>query len=131
MDKSKGLLTPLPPGIKLPDLEDISDNVRIEKYRRLLGKLLYVSRCVRYDIYFAVDLLARYSTKHNKMIWKLLKGILRYISTNESYLHYKYADRTTAESTITAWSNASFGDDPSTKKSTIGNLITWNNYIIA
>ena len=42
MDNSKGLSTPLPPGINLPDLEDIFDNVRIEKYRQLLGKLLCV-----------------------------------------------------------------------------------------
>ena len=60
-----------------------------------------------------------------------MKGILRYISTNESHLSYKYADRTTAESNITAWIEASFVDDASTKKSTIGNLINWNNYIIA
>ena len=64
------------------------------------------------------------------MKWQLLEGILRYMSTNESCLNYKYACRTMAESTVTALSDFSFGDDASNKNSNIGNLIIWNNYII-
>lgn len=60
------LSTPLPSSFKVLPLRMVSDAVVIYKYRRLLGKLLYLSRCVRYDICFAVNLMARYTSNHNK-----------------------------------------------------------------
>lgn len=70
MDTAAGLSTPLPPNIKLPSLLKVPDPVVIDKYRRLLDKLLYVSKCVRLDISYAVNLMAGYCSSNNKTIWK-------------------------------------------------------------
>ena len=57
-NNSEGLTTPLPPSLKLPELVDIADVVFIERYRPSLRKLLHISKCVKCEIYFAVNLLA-------------------------------------------------------------------------
>ena len=88
MDNSKGSSTPLPPGLKLPPLLEVLNPVVILKYRNLLGKLLYISRCVRFDICYAVNLLCRYSSNHNTTMWKLLKGILKFLGDNQMKLEY-------------------------------------------
>ena len=49
MEESKAKSTPLSPGLRLPSLHKIENCIEIVKYRQLLGKLLHISRCVRYD----------------------------------------------------------------------------------
>ena len=86
MDCAKPISTPLVPGIKLPSLHEIENPLEISKYRVLLGKLLYISRCVSYDITYAVNALSRYSSKHNKNLSYHLKGILRYLKQHKLVL---------------------------------------------
>lgn len=52
--------TPLLPGITLPPLNKVPDVIYIENYRKLLGKLRYLFRCVRFDICYATSLLSRF-----------------------------------------------------------------------
>lgn len=47
MKEASILSTPLPLGLKLPLLADATETIVIENYRKLLGELLYFSRCVR------------------------------------------------------------------------------------
>lgn len=82
IDLAAGLSTPLPPNLKLPSQEKVFHPIVIDKYKRLLGKLLYISRCVRFDIAFGVNLMARYCSKHNKTMWKYLKRDLCYLKEN-------------------------------------------------
>ncbi len=104
--------TPLPPGLKLPSLDDVPNPVIIEKYRSLLGKLLYLARCVRYDICYAVNLLSRYSSNHNKSMWNLLKGILRYLKDNELQITYVYKKQPPQNLfQVNVFSDASFADN--------------------
>ena len=132
MDETMILETPLPPGYNLPSLDEVPDAVVIDKYRRLLGKLLYLSRCVRYDICYSINLLSRYSTRHNKSMWKAMKGILRYLKQGNFEICYTYnKNPKITASNITAWSDASFSDDTSTRRSTIGLFVFWNGYIIS
>lgn len=84
MGESKSISTPFPPGLKLPNLRQIDNAVEIPRCCQLLGKPLYMSRCVRYDIMFSVNLLSIYSWKHNKRMWMLLKDIWRYFKVKKS-----------------------------------------------
>lgn len=61
---SNMLGTRLPSGFKIAPLRMVPDAVVIDKYRRLLGALLYLSRFVRYDICFFNSLMARYASNH-------------------------------------------------------------------
>ena len=132
MEHAKPTRTPLPPGIKLPNLAKVENSVEIPRYRRLLGKLLYVSRCVRYDMTFAVHLLSTYSSNHNKNLFMLLKNTLRYLKNKKLELVYKFNfNHNNAKSNIEVYSDASYGDDETGKRSTIGNLVLRNGYVIS
>ena len=121
--------TPLPLGLKLPSLSDIRDTIVIDKYRKLLGKLLYLSRCSRYDIFYAVNLLSRYSTNHNKSIKFNLKGILKYLKSSTFKISYCYNKKSPdVSSELAVWRDFSFADDFTTRKSTIGYFfLEWIN----
>ena len=132
MKDAASLSTPLPPGLKLPPLADVPDAIVIDKYRKLLGKLLYLSRCVRYDICYAVNFLSRYSTKHNKSIWFYMKGILKYLKGETFEISYSFKNNSKdSSSEVAVWSDASFSDDFTTRKSTVGYFVFWNRYIVA
>ena len=133
MNEAKPSNTPLTPGLRLPSLHNVENPMEIEKFRQLLGKLLYISRCVRYDISYAVTLLSRYSSKHNKNLWYHLKGILRYLNNQKLVLFYKFNSNKKKDRTgnIHVFSDASYGDDETSKRSTIGNIVLWNEYIIS
>lgn len=82
--------TPLPSGPKFPPLKEVPESAVIEKFRYLLWKLLYVARCVRYNICCSVNFLSRYSSIHNKTIWGYLKGIVKYLKGNNLRISYKF-----------------------------------------
>lgn len=72
------------------------------------------------------------STNHNKEIWRLLKGILRYLKNEVFEISYHFKNHSKEdEFQVTVWSDASFSDDINTRKSTIGHFVFWNGYTIA
>lgn len=73
------LITPVSQGANLPSLDKISNTAEIKTYRRLLQKLLYLSRCGKFHITYPVDLFSRHSSKLRKTIWALLKNLLGYL----------------------------------------------------
>lgn len=128
--EAHSLTTPLPANISLPDRNEIQDLCVIENYQSLVGSLLYIARCVRFDISFGVNLLSRYSNKHNVKLWRLLKGILRYLKgTKDLKLKYKFHDMNNGK-VLSDWCDASFANTP-TRKSTYGYLIMWNDSLIS
>lgn len=130
MNDATASSTPLPPGLILPSLKAVQNPIVIGKYRKLLGKLLYLSRCTRYDICYGVNLLSRYSTNHNKSIWTLLKGILRYLKGQKLEISYSFKQNSKVSS-VTTWTDASFSDDTTSRRSTIGYFVFWNGSIIS
>lgn len=77
------LSTPLLSALSLPPTKMGSGAVVIDKYRIFLGKLLYLSRCVKYDIHLAVNFRARYASNHNKTLGVYSNGILKYLKEND------------------------------------------------
>ena len=115
------LNTPLPPGHKLPPLDELPDVVVICKCRGLLGKLLCLSRYIRFDICCAVNFLSRYSMKHNKAMCGSMKGILRCLKKENFEIYYAYNKILNNHGFhLTARSDASFSDDLYKRRSTIG-----------
>lgn len=125
------LSKPLPPGAKLPSPDQVSNTVEITKDRRLLGKILYLFRYVRYDFRYPINLSSRYSSMHNEAIWALQKNALRYLKGTELELPYLYIDCPDEPLFhFIFWSDDSYADSTTKWKSTIGRYLFWYRYII-
>ena len=58
-------------------------------YLSAIGALMYFANCIRPDIAFSVNLLARYSSAPTKRHWNGVKHILRYLrGTSDMDLYY-------------------------------------------
>lgn len=79
----------------------------------------------------SVNFLSRYSSNHNTEIWGHLKGVLKYLKGNELQISYPFKEQNKDSTQVSIWSDASFADDSSNRKSTIGNFVYWNHYLIS
>jgi hypothetical protein len=107
-------------------------------YRSLLGKLLWIARCTRPDIYYAVSYLSRFTCSHTDEHFSHLKRILRYL---KSTLHYKlrYTRQYITEGDIIPhmlefYSDSDWASDWLDRKSVsghvgflFGNTLTWES----
>jgi len=102
-------------------------------YRNLLGALNWICRCSRPDISAAVGILGRYCANPSIRHWKALLGVLSYlVSTQDRNLVFHKQDNFDLYNGIVAFSDADYGTDVSSSKSTsgfciffIGCLISW------
>ena len=125
--------TPLDPGTKLQKNMGSSQEEKREMeevpYRQLIGALSYVARATRFDISFAVNVLAQFSSDPEPMHWVAAKRILRYLKgTLEMNLIYR---KTSVEPHI--YADASLGTDRDDRRSYSGiaslfgtSLINWH-----
>ena len=78
---------PLQPNINLTrDLENETDQLRKpmkdpNKYRMIIGSLIYLMINTRPDIAFSVTLLSRFMQEPKEKHWRCLKNLLRYLIT--------------------------------------------------
>jgi hypothetical protein len=107
---------------KVNNNEDLLD----EKipYKEAVGSLLYVSTNTRPDISYYVSQVSRFCAKPGKIHWEAIKRILRYLKHTSSY---KLKFDGNLPFRILGYSDASFAQDPDTRKSTTGTLITLLN----
>lgn len=64
-------------------------------FMSVIGALLYLTRCTRPDIAYAVGYLSRFTSKPRKVHYKALKMILRYLKGTKSYgLRYTKSGKT-------------------------------------
>ena len=70
--------SPMEKGLNLPINTTADPKLR---YRALVGALLWIARCTRPDILFAVTYLSRFSTYATKIHWDALIRVLRYLKT--------------------------------------------------
>jgi len=92
------------------------------KYRSLIGNLLYLAISTRPDILFAVTKSARKSNDPNKEDWINLIKILEYIKGT-----FNYCLTFNKSLNISAYSDADFGGDKETRRSTTGFLLKVGN----
>lgn len=86
------LSTGLSPGLKVPSpLVDVQNVIMTQKsWKKVLRKILYLSRSVTYDICYARNFLLRYSTNDDKSIWLSMKVTLRYLKRSSFETSYCY-----------------------------------------
>ncbi|KAK6128802.1 hypothetical protein DH2020_037438 [Rehmannia glutinosa] len=123
----KPATVPLPPGIKL-----IADSgiplPDPEKYRRLVGRLLYLN-FTRPDITYSVQQLSQFVTSPRSDHWEAALHLVKYLK-GTPYLGLFYS--ATSSFDLTAFSDADWGSCPDTRKSLTGyclflgsSLISW------
>ncbi|UYV72085.1 hypothetical protein LAZ67_9001767 [Cordylochernes scorpioides] len=126
MSSSKGVSTPLEVGyLNIKENRLLPSN---EKYRKLIGELMYIANCTRPEISSAIGILSRRVVKPNEHDLKALKRILGYL---KSTLDLVLVFETSSSVELTGYTDADWGNEKD-RKSTTGyiyklgtNLITW------
>jgi hypothetical protein len=128
MDKANPLSTPMmgrtlnvekdPFRPKEDNEEDLGSEV---PYLSAIGALMYLANCTRPDIAFAVNLLARFSSRPTKRHWKGIKHIFRYLR-GTSDLGLFYSNNT--KPVLLGYADAGYLSDPHNAKSQTGYVFT-------
>lgn len=97
-------------------------------YRQLVGSLMYLAVGTRPDISFAIGSVSRYLEKPTVVHEKALKRILKYLRGTMNFgILYKRGD----EQCLKCYSDADYGGDVDTRRSTSGTLVTFNGSAIS
>jgi len=92
-----------------------SKPIDINKYKSLLGSLLYIAVKSRPDISYAVNQAARICEEPTLVDYNALLTILQYLkSTKEKSIHYNGKNK------LVGYSDADFANDENTRRSTTG-----------
>eukprot|EP00833_Pecoramyces_ruminatium_P006475 jgi/Orpsp1_1/1180507/evm.model.c7180000073688.1 len=87
-------------------------------YKSAIGMLIYLSKCTRPDIAFAVNKAARNSENPTISDWVKVKDILKYLNNTKEYeLYYD------GKGKILGYSDSDYAGDLNDRKSTSGNII--------
>ena len=95
-------------------------------YLSAIGALLYLAQCIRPDIAFLVNLLARFSFAPTRRHWNDMKHILCYLR-GTTYLSLFYLK----ESTLKGYANSGYLSDPHKARSQTGYVFTCGNIAIS
>jgi hypothetical protein len=123
---------PMDPSLKLVPANDgyRASNDFKTTYQSMVGSLMYAILGTRPDIAFAVSVVSRYASNPDNSHLKAVKDIFRYL---RGTINFELCFQGTLES-LTGYTDASWGDDTSTRRSTSGytfNLgsgaITWSS----
>lgn len=101
------------------------DGVTVTMFQSLMGSLMWVARCTRTEIAFAVHKASR--KMHNPSVgdWKLAKRNFRYLTgTKEVRLQMKGTKERNEAFDVVAFSDADFAADKQARKSVTGGLVT-------
>ena len=123
MENCASVATPMLQELKLSKDSDekVCDAKTQADYRTLLGELMYLMVQTRPDLAYSVSKLAQFMSNPREEHWTALKRVLRYLqSTQELGICYS---RSKGELTLSAWTDASWGEDPDDSRSTNGYVI--------
>ena len=101
-------------------------------YPKAIGSLMFAMIATRPDIAYAVGMLSRFTACAEESHWTGVKRILRYIQGSKHRgLVYRPGDQNV---TLSGYSDASYADDPTTRRSTSGyvffigeNAVSWTS----
>ena len=94
----------------------------VTTFKSAVGSLIYLSRCTRPDIAYAVGRVARNSENPSIGDWKKVINIMKYLNYTKNYkITYK------GQGEIIAYTDSDFAGDPKDRKSTSGYIIMMNN----
>jgi cell fate (sporulation/competence/biofilm development) regulator YlbF (YheA/YmcA/DUF963 family) len=103
-----------------------------EKYRSIVGSLLYAANITRVDIAYIVGVLARYCASPMNYHLMAAKKVLRYLrGTTDYQLIFKGSSKSNTQYNLILYTDSSWGDNKDDRKSTGGHLSTINGCPIA
>jgi hypothetical protein len=102
-----------PPSVKHPQ-------VQLRDYRAVIGSLQYLTACTLPVIADAVNKLAAFSANPQAHHLKALKKILHYLAGHRGDRLVYTGSARSGVPIVTAYSDADFAEDPTTRKSTTG-----------
>ena len=130
MENCKPVSIPLEQGKKFEPLHENESPVDTQAYQMAIGCLTYATTISRPDLAAAVGVLSKFMSKPGKEHWQGIKRVLRYIQGTLKYGLMFSTDGTSP--TLTGYSDADWGGDASTRRSTTGyvfqiqrNTVTW------
>lgn len=97
------------------------------KYRLLVGKLLFASTTVRYDIAFAVAVLSRYMAKPTKRQYAACVRVVQYLKGTEDFCLTYHKQTETNDINLEFFTDADWGGCPSDSKSISGFIARIND----
>ncbi|KAJ0412135.1 hypothetical protein ATCC90586_004055 [Pythium insidiosum] len=92
------------------------------KYRELIGSLLYVANATRPDISSALSVLSQYLDCPREIHWRAAIRVLQYLKGTAT-LGVKYSSKSDTKIDIVTYSDANWGSDKATRRSTSGVLV--------
>ncbi|TPX65985.1 hypothetical protein SpCBS45565_g04799 [Spizellomyces sp. 'palustris'] len=124
MQTCKALVAPLDPAAVLIQRSDVGENDDAAHkpadqtiFRRIIGSLMYLMIGTRPDIAVAVSTISQFAADPSQQHFSAAKRVLRCIQgTTEMKLHSALMRGIQ----LTGYSNANWGQDPNTRKSTTG-----------
>jgi hypothetical protein len=125
LEHSKSYSTPMEVGSRLTSKESSEAAANATAYRSIVGGLLYAATLTRPDITYATKVVSRFMSEPKSTHLKAAKRIVQYLKGNNTFA-LKY-HKTGESLKITAYSDADFAGDVSTRKSTTGYIVLINN----
>lgn len=103
----------------------------IKMFQSLVGALLWIARCTRPDIGFAVHRATRRTHAPTLQDWKLDKRIARYLAgTLDLRFHMVKDHPTTSAIELVCYTDADFGGDRVDRKSVSGAVLCMNGMVV-
>ncbi|MCO5609585.1 hypothetical protein L7F22_063815 [Adiantum nelumboides] len=128
MDSCRGIDTPLPVNNRLSAItgpESLSEQRMMADipYSNAIGGVRYLVTGTRFDICYAANFLSRYMQHPALAHWRQVKRLFRYIN-HTKMLSLVYTRSTSLVPPILGWTDADWGGDINTKRSTSGYAFT-------
>lgn len=125
----KPVTSPIELGINLEKSDEVSSKADVNLYQQQVGSLIYLAINTRPDISFAVNRCARFMANPNETHFRALDRIWKYLNKfPEIGLFY---DCCKINNKISGYSDADWGGDVLTRKSTSGYIFELNGNIIS
>lgn len=122
MKECKSIETLMQPGLQLIGSKPPNTNY---EFQEIIGSLLFLARCTRPDITYAVHYLSRFFASYDTVHWQAAKKILQYLQgTKELGILYPSAEK--GDLGLIGFVDADYGSDKMSRKSTTGCLIHFN-----
>jgi hypothetical protein len=111
---------PMQPGLQLQRMHPADTEY---EFQELIGSLLFLARCTRPDITYAVHYLSRFFSAYSKQHWDEAKKILQYLQgTKDLGILYKKQNC----NDLCGYVDADYGSDLESRKSTTGCVFLFN-----
>lgn len=107
------------------------DEAGHERYRSLVGALMYIANITRLDVAFRVGQLARFVSQPCKHHLKAAMRVLRYLRHNSNYVATFGANPNDKSPLIEAYSDADWAGCRESRRSTTGGIIRFNGDVIS